>query len=119
MKLSSNDLLNLGVIDEIILEPIGGAHRDKDLCLDNVKKSIQKNLNEMKKMNREEIFLQRKNKFLSIGRSKGFSTNLEKDKNLVMKENFIEKSLSEIKKNKIIASIIVLIVILAIIYSFL
>ena len=119
MKLSSNDLLNLGVIDEIILEPIGGAHRDKDLCLDNVKKSIQKNLNEMKKMNREEIFLQRKNKFLSIGRSKGFSTNLEKDKNLVMKENFIEKSLSEIKKNKIIASIIVLILILAIIYSFL
>ena len=119
MKLTSKDLLELGIIDEIIYEPVGGAHRDKDSCLNNVKESIQKNLNEMKKMNREEIFLQRKNKFLSIGRSKGFSTNLETDKNLVMKENFIEKSLSEIKKNKIIASIIVLILILAMIYSFL
>ena len=37
MKLSSNDLLNLNIIDEIIPEPIGGAHRDKDLILDNVR----------------------------------------------------------------------------------
>ena len=36
MKLSSKDLLGLGVIDEIISEPIGGAHRDRDLCLNNV-----------------------------------------------------------------------------------
>ena len=37
MKLSSKDLLGLGVIDEIISEPIGGAHRDRDLCLNNVR----------------------------------------------------------------------------------
>ena len=36
MKLSSKDLLELRVIDEIIPEPVGGAHRDRDLILDNV-----------------------------------------------------------------------------------
>ena len=44
MKLSSKDLLSLNIIDEIIPEPIGGAHRDKDLILDNVRASIKKNL---------------------------------------------------------------------------
>ena len=33
MKLSAKDLLNLEIIDEIIAEPIGGAHRDKDAIL--------------------------------------------------------------------------------------
>ena len=42
MKLSSKDLLELKVIDEIIPEPVGGAHRDRDLILDNVRKSIEK-----------------------------------------------------------------------------
>ena len=46
MKLSSKDLLELKVIDEIILEPVGGAHRDRDLILNNVRKSIENNLNE-------------------------------------------------------------------------
>ncbi len=44
MKLSSNDLLQLDIIDEVIPEPIGGAHRDKDLILDNVRNAIKKNL---------------------------------------------------------------------------
>ena len=45
MKLTSKDLLNLKIIDEIIPEPTGGAHRDKNLILENVKISIDKNLN--------------------------------------------------------------------------
>ena len=53
MKLSSKDLLELKVIDEIIPEPIGGAHRDRDLILDNVRKSIEKNLNEFSNMSGE------------------------------------------------------------------
>ena len=44
MKLSSKDLLQLGIIDEIISEPLGGAHRDKYLSTNNVRSSIQKNL---------------------------------------------------------------------------
>ena len=66
MKLSSKDLLELKVIDEIIPEPIGGAHRDRDLILDNVRKSIEKNLNEFFNMSGEEILNHRKNKFLTL-----------------------------------------------------
>ena len=75
MKLSSKDLYDLKIIDEIILEPLGGAHRDKDLILDNVRSSIRKNLDFFLNMDEEEILTQRKNKFLSIGRNKGFISN--------------------------------------------
>ncbi len=95
MKLSSKDLLDLKVIDEIILEPVGGAHRDRDVILDNVKKSIENNLNEFLNMNRDEIFNHRKNKFLKIGRNKGFVSQLDDLSALSMKKNklnvFIEK----------------------------
>ena len=37
------DLLDLDVVDEVILEPIGGAHRDRDFCLNNVRESVRKN----------------------------------------------------------------------------
>ena len=50
MKLSAKDLLKLKVIDEIITEPLGGAHRDRDLMLDNVRNSISKNLDQYKEM---------------------------------------------------------------------
>jgi acetyl-CoA carboxylase carboxyl transferase subunit alpha len=87
MKLSSKDLLELKVIDEIIPEPIGGAHRDRDLILDNVRKSIDKNLSEFSEMSGEEIFNHRKNKFLTIGRSKGFINQLDDLSTLSMREN--------------------------------
>ena len=77
MKLSAKDLLELEVIDEIIPEPLGGAHRDKDLILKNVKDSIIRNLDKFKNMTEEEIFNERKNKFLKIGRTKGFMSNLD------------------------------------------
>ena len=97
MKLSSKDLLDLKVIDEIIKEPVGGAHRDRDLIIDNVRKSIEKNLNEFEEMGGEEIFNQRKNKFLTIGRTKGFVSHLDDLSTLSMKKNkvniFIEKFL--------------------------
>ncbi len=89
MKLSSKDLLQLGIIDEIISEPLGGAHRDKDLSTNNVRSSIQKNLDELKSMNRDEIFSHRKNKFLSIGRRKGFVSKLDSHENLSKSENFV------------------------------
>ena len=72
MKLSAKDLLNLKVIDEIIPEPVGGAHRDKDLILNNIRNSIINNLNDFNSMSKDEVLNHRKNKFLSIGRSKGF-----------------------------------------------
>ena len=116
MKLSSKDLLELGIIDEIISEPIGGAHRDKELCLNNVKQSIQKNLNAMEGMSRDEIFLNRKNKFLLIGRNKGFSSTLEPEQNLTMKENLIDKTFLNIKKFKNLVIIFIFLIVLGTIY---
>ena len=71
MKLTSRDLLELKIIDEIISEPNGGAHRDKDLTLLKVKNSISRNLGELMTMSRNEIIEHKKNKFLNIGRDKG------------------------------------------------
>ena len=119
MKLSSKDLLELGVIDEIISEPIGGAHRDRDLCLNNVRESIQKNLDEMESMSRDEIFYHRKNKFLSIGRSKGFSSSLEVDKNLTMKESLLQRIILKFQKFKLQTIAVFLLLIVGLIYYFL
>ena len=119
MKLSSKDLLQLGIIDEIIPEPLGGAHRDKDLSANNVRSSIQKNLEELKTMNRDEIFYHRKNKFLSIGRRKGFVSRLDADDNLTMKENFSQKLFSNIKKFRYQVILLFLILIFALIVYFL
>ena len=66
MKLSAKDLLELNVIDEIIQESIGGAHRDKDKTLENVKNSIIHNLKTYEQMTSEEIINERKNKFLKM-----------------------------------------------------
>ena len=91
MKLSAKDLLELKVIDEIIPEPLGGAHRDRDLILDNLRNSISKNLDYFKDFSSEEIMNERKNKFLKIGRSKGFVTNPDDLSTLSIKKNNIDK----------------------------
>ena len=106
MKLSSKDLLNLDIIDEVIPEPIGGAHRDKDLILDNLRTSIKKNLDFFSTMDKNEIINHRKNKFLSIGRSKGFTTKTDSEK-LSMTKGVLEK-LIENQKTIYITSAIIL-----------
>jgi len=72
MKLTAKDLLELSIIDEIIEEPLGGAHRDKDNMAQDVKQSIIKNLRYYENFSKEEVYDDRKNKFLKIGRDKGF-----------------------------------------------
>ena len=101
MKLSSKDLLELNVIDEVIPEPIGGAHRDRDLILDNVRKSIEKNLNEFSNMSRDEVLNHRKNKFLIIGRTKGFVNQLDDLSMLSIKKNKINVFIENFFKSKI------------------
>ena len=73
MKLTSKDLLELKIIDEIILEPSGGAHRDRDNMLKDLRKSISRNLGELTVMSRQDVMEQRKKKYLNIGRDKGLS----------------------------------------------
>ena len=111
MKLSAKDLLELEIIDEIIKEPHGGAHRDKNSILIEVKKSISQNLDIFKSMSGNEIFNDRKNKFLRIGRSKGFMNNLEELSNLKINENKLEKIY---KSKKFIFSSVGLILLLSI-----
>jgi len=100
MKLSAKNLLELRIIDGIISEPLGGAHRDRDLILNNVKGAILDNLYSFDSMSREEIFNDRKNKFLSIGRSRGFINRPTNSSNLSINENFIDKLKNKILKNK-------------------
>ena len=108
MKLSAKDLLELEIIDEIIPEPSGGAHRDKDLILKNVRNALNKNLENFKQMSPEEIFNDRKNKFLKIGRSKGFMSNLNELSSLKTTQDNLSKIF---ESKKITLSIIILLVI--------
>ena len=116
MKLSSKDLFDLKIIDEIISEPLGGAHRDRDLILDNVRNSIRENLNFFLNMNKEEILSQRKNKFLSIGRNKGFIKQSQSSDNLLMKTNFIDKFINNFSYNKKYSIYLLFLVVLIIIF---
>ena len=101
MKLTSKDLLNLKIIDEIIPEPTGGAHRDKNLILESVKVSIDKNLNELSNLSKSEIISLKKEKFLEIGRDRGLTagasisnrlpinfTNISKLKKVLLKYKY-------------------------------
>ncbi len=115
MKLSAKDLLELKVIDEIIAEPLGGAHRDRNLILSSTRESISKNLNIFQEMSAEEILDQRKNKFLKIGRSKGFISNPENLSTLENKRNSLDQFYNKNKKNIFyVVSFLILSTILAI-----
>ncbi len=73
MKLTAKELLNFKIIDEIIQEPIGGAHRNKKQALNSVSEMLSKYLKEFDNYSREEVFEQRKKKFLEIGKLKSFT----------------------------------------------
>jgi len=103
MKLTSKDLLELGVIDEMIPEPLGGAHRDPDSIAEDLKYSIIKNLRSFEKFSKEEIYDHRKAKFLQIGRNIGYrkSSNLNNSE-LSYRETIYQKIKSHILENKLI-----------------
>ena len=103
MKLTAKDLLKLKIIDEVIPEPLGGAHRDPDTIAADIKHSIIKNLKSFENFSKNEIYDHRKAKFLQIGRDQGFSkvTNLA-DQSLSYKESGIRKFRIHLDKNKYI-----------------
>ncbi|BAL81621.1 acetyl-CoA carboxylase carboxyltransferase subunit alpha [Caldisericum exile] len=67
LKLTARDLFTLGVIDEVIEEPLFGAHRDPEKTFKNVKDAIERNLNELSKISIENLLTQRKQKFDKMG----------------------------------------------------
>ncbi len=115
MKLRANDLLNLEIIDEIILEPTGGAHRGKDEILRNVKFSIEKNLEFFQTMKPEEILEHRKSRFLSIGRKKGFSTKQSDQSKLSIDMSILNKLIVMFNNNKkyVILGLVIFVILLS------
>ncbi len=68
MKITASDLMRFGIIDGIIPEPVGGAHRDPDVAIEAAGKAIAAALQSMSNMSREELRDARAAKFLAIGR---------------------------------------------------
>lgn len=69
MKITAQDLEDLGVIDVIIREPVGGAHRDRSAMISAAGDAIAKSLTEYANKTPEQIRQQRHERFLALGRS--------------------------------------------------
>ncbi|MDP2830757.1 MAG: acetyl-CoA carboxylase carboxyltransferase subunit alpha [Candidatus Omnitrophota bacterium] len=67
LKLTGPDLLKMGLIDEMILEPLGGAHRDVQKIAASVKEAILRNLKELGSLDKEELLKLRYKKFRCMG----------------------------------------------------
>ena len=67
LKLTAKDLLGLGLIDEVVPEPIGGAHRDPDAAAANLKAALGKFLGELRPIPSQELIKARYAKFRKMG----------------------------------------------------
>jgi len=68
MKITAQDLLDLGVIDGIVAEPKGGAHRGPDKAIDAVGDAIEAAMKELSGLGPEELRRRRREKYLQIGK---------------------------------------------------
>ncbi len=67
MRITASDLQSLGVVDRIVPEPLGGAHRDPDGAIGSLKGAILEELEGCSALGRSELLQQRRAKFLAIG----------------------------------------------------
>ena len=67
LKMTSEDLQKLGIADEVIPEPLGGAHRDPALSCDTVKKVIETHLNQLLELSTDDLLKRRYEKYRRIG----------------------------------------------------
>lgn len=67
LKLTAQDLLELGLIDGMIQEPLGGAHRDPETTADNLGDMIEKTVTELKALPKKQLLEQRYQKFRTMG----------------------------------------------------
>jgi acetyl-CoA carboxylase carboxyl transferase subunit alpha len=70
LRLTAVDLSKLGVVDEIISEPIGGAHRDMNETITRVGKALERSLKKFNKFTPSQILSERRKKFLDVGKFK-------------------------------------------------
>jgi acetyl-CoA carboxylase carboxyl transferase subunit alpha len=71
MKITAQDMLRFGVIDQILKEPPGGAHRDSATMIESTGDAIAQTLNDLRNLDPDAIRRQRRQKFLDIGRKLG------------------------------------------------
>src|SRR6186997_2126893 len=71
MKITAQDMLRFGVIDRILLEPPGGAHRDPASMISATGDAIEQAFNDLRNLDSDAIRKQRRQKFLDIGRKMG------------------------------------------------
>lgn len=69
MKITAQDLLRFGIIDRVVTEPTGGAHRDRQAVIDRAGDAIAASLAEFGGIGADEIVARREDKFLAIGRN--------------------------------------------------
>ena len=68
LKLTAQDLMGLGVVDEVVAEPEGGAHRDHDLAAANLGSALRRNLERLKALPIDELMQKRYEKFRKLGK---------------------------------------------------
>jgi acetyl-CoA carboxylase carboxyl transferase subunit alpha len=69
MKITAEDLVRFGVVDKVVTEPVGGAHREPEVTIAATGDAIAEALDSMDNLPPEEIRRQRREKYLAIGRS--------------------------------------------------
>lgn len=69
MKITAQDMVRFGVIDAVVLEPTGGAHRDPAAAIAATGEAIATALAELKPLTRDAVRKQRRDKFLAMGRA--------------------------------------------------
>ena len=69
LKVTAQDLSQLGVIDRILREPLGGAHRDRERMMADVGMAVSEELAQMASLSRRDLIDQRRQKFLDMGRT--------------------------------------------------
>lgn len=69
LKITAHDMKDLGLIDEIIAEPLGGAHRSHDKTIESVSSFLQSSLARQSAKSADNLLTERKKKFLAMGRN--------------------------------------------------
>jgi len=105
MKLTSDELLKMKIIDEIVIEPLGAANRNREEVVSSTREVLKKNLEEFKKYSREQVINQRKEKFLNIGKEKTF-TVFSKESNWISKKNIFKPKIFLLAAAVLIAAVI-------------
>ena len=67
MKMTAREIKQLGVVEEVVEEPLGGAHHDYDFAAQKAKEVVLKHLTELSLLSRKDVRLDRQNKFRNIG----------------------------------------------------